>query len=120
MNSILLVVAENAATRKLIQNASQQYIVDCYFVSYGDHLAELVKKMNPFLLIVEFASQSSDWVVRYLGEIKSSKHMFPIIGIVSPDLEADIIRLQRAGCDHIVLSTDFQTKIPELIDKYVR
>ena len=115
-----MTVAPNPPIRKKIEVVASKESIECYFVSYGDHLLELVKKMNPFLLIVDFSSNESDWVMKYISEIKALHRQFPIAAIVSGESEADELRLQRAGCDRIIATENLADELPSLMSKFLR
>ena len=120
MNDILLIVSGDLQFRSEIQLSARQESVECYFVSYGDHLSELVKRTNPFLLVADFAAQGTEWIMKHLSEIKVMRSQFPIVGIISEALEADVIRLERAGCDHVLTREQFFRKFSSIVTKYLR
>ncbi len=120
MNSILLIVSSDENCWLQIEAVSGEELIECYFVSHGDHLAELVKRLNPFLLIVDFASEEQDWIIKHLSEIKERRHDFPIIGVIPDEGEAHEVRLQKAGCDHVLRKGKFLPKIRAWIERYLR
>ncbi len=116
MNDILLIFSNNTDTRSKIQTIAKEEQIDCFFLSYGDHVADMAKRLNPFLLIIDFTSQGSDWSVKHLGEVKERRPRLQIVGIVGSEVgEGDIARYERAGCDHILNKRSFLKKLPSIL-----
>ena len=120
MNSILLVVTSDAEYQSQFEAIAGEYLIDCHFASFGEHLSDLVKRMNPFLLVVDFSIDNQNWIIKHLSEIKGSRPAFPIIGIISGDSEAEELRMQKIGCDHVFPRERFLKKAGGLIERYLR
>ena len=119
MNPIILVVINDYECRLQVESAASELSAECVFVSFGEHLTDLVKRTNPFLLIIEFNNDSSNWIQRHLSEIKADLNDFPVIGITG-DSESDYTRLERAGCTRILTKPAFIKKTKSLIETYIR
>lgn len=120
MNALLLVITADPECRSRIEAVAGEEMIECYFASHGDHLTELVKRLNPFLLIVDFSSEELDWIIKHVSEIKDRHHNFPIIGVISDEGESNETRMQKAGCDHVIRKTRFLKNIKTWIEKYFR
>ena len=119
MKDILLVAAEDPSLKSEIASAAKIEMVKCHFVSRGEHLTQMVKNWDPFLLIVDLSSDDAEWMFRHIGEIKMEKHDFPVIGIVSKTQEAPKMRAQAAGCDLVLPKAVFLDKIPKLLQRFL-
>lgn len=115
-----MVVSPDAQVCQKIQSICGAEKLDCYLVSYGEHLKDLTKRQNPFMLVVDFSAEGSDWIMKHLSEIKVDRSHIAIIGLVAEGLEADIVRLQRAGCDHVLKKEKFFERAEALILRYIR
>ncbi len=120
MNSLLLVITSDSECRLQMEAIAAEELIECYFASHGDHLSDLAKRLNPFMLFVDFTSEEPDWILKHLSEIKAKHHNFPIVGMVSGDEEADQVRLQKAGCEQVLTKDVFTSKIRSLILRYLR
>ncbi len=119
MRDLLLVVTNDMKIRSEIETAAGEEMFDCYFVSQGEHLLDLVSRMNPCMMIVDFTSQETEWIMKHLSEIKEDHQNLPIIGISSGALESDIMRLEKAGCNPVLKKAAFSKKLPQLIKHHL-
>lgn len=120
MSEAILMVSGDMMLASEAESLAKKEMIECLFVSYGDHLTDLVKRTNPLLLVVDFSSQESDWVLKHLSEIKEERNDFPVVGVISGTLESDTVRLQRAGCDYVVARQQFEKKFPAILEKHFR
>lgn len=118
MNNILLLVTGDSECRLEVEAAASRDAIDCYQVSFGEHLSELVHRFRPFLLIIDFTARENDWLLKHLSEIKDDYHDFPVIGIITGENDSDSIRLERAGCSKVLTKEQFKEKAKYWIDKY--
>ena len=120
MNPIILLFVQDPECRLEIDTAGSEFGTECVYVAFGDHLTDLVDRVRPFLLIIEFSNDIANWLQRHLSEIKATHSGFPVIGLVRDgDNEADYARLERVGCDRILTRKDFPKKAKALIEKYL-
>ncbi|MBI4388433.1 MAG: hypothetical protein HY582_05265 [Candidatus Omnitrophica bacterium] len=116
MNNILLVFSSDVGARLQIQTLAKKELIDCFFLSYGDHVADMVKRLEPFFLIIDFTSEGAQWSIKHLSEIKSRYSTLRIIGLVGPEVgEGDITRFERSGCDTILAKDSLMQQLPLIL-----
>lgn len=120
MNDIMLVVSEDLNFRLALEAMAQEYNVDCFHLALGEHLTDAVKRFSPFLLVVDFSAEGTEWIMKHMTEVKADHPNFPIIGIISGGLDSDFIRMEKAGCNHVLKKSQYQRKLPSLIEQHLR
>lgn len=119
MNDILLIFSGNIDTRTQIQTIAKKELLDCFFLSYGDHLADMAKRLEPFLIIIDFTSQNADWAIKHLGEVKTRRSSLRVIGVIRSEAgEGEFTRLEKAGCDFILTKHSLLEKLPSILQTH--
>ncbi len=119
MNPLILAIVSDPECRLQIESGAGEIGAEIIFVSFGEHLTDLVKRMNPFILIVELTEDNSNWIQKHISEIKGSRFDFPVLGITG-NTESEYARLERAGCRPIVTREVFVKTAKSLIETHFR
>lgn len=119
MNDVILVASSDMAFSSAIEVIAKREMLECIFLSYGEHLVDVMRRTNPILLIADFSSQESEWVLKHVSEIKQERNNFPVIGFVSGSFESDAIRIQKAGCDYVLPQNQLEKRLPAIFEKYL-
>ena len=112
----MLVFVRDSYLRIRIEAIAQLKKVDPYFATQGAQLAQLVKTMNPFMLLVDLSGLDSGWIFRHISTVRMQKVDFPIVAIVPSMQEALKERAERYGCNLVLTKSQVLKKLPKTID----
>ena len=120
MKSLILVATDDLRLKRAIEAVALAESAVCFGIAQGDHLVERVRSFNPFMLIADLSSETSEWIFKHASEIKVVRHNFPMVACVAESQESQRLRAQYAGFDHVLGKRQFLKKLPEIIRRYLR
>ena len=116
----LLAFVDDLHFRSEIERIAQAKEIDFYFAAPGEQLSQLVKTLNPFLILVDLSGQDSEWLFRHMSAIGYARPKLPIVGFVTALQKEVRERAEKYGCRLILEKSELIEKLPDVIENVYR